>query len=83
MHAARSVDDAGGELRPADVEREHRQVGGLHRAVAADGGCRARRGLHYPFRPCVAMPSTKYRWPRKKMMIIGSTEITSPAMIFW
>ena len=35
--------------------------------------------MAYPLRPDVAMPSRKYRCPRKKMMIIGIVPITSAA----
>ncbi len=32
-----------------------------------------------PFSPLVAMPSTKYFWPSRKMIAIGMTEIVRPA----
>jgi len=37
--------------------------------------------IGYPFSPVVAMPSTKYRWPSRKMTAIGSTDSTEPVMM--
>src|SRR5205823_2467700 len=39
--------------------------------------------VHQPLRPWVAIPSTKYRWPRKKTMIIGMVASTVAATITW
>ena len=80
VHAAGRVDDARRELRPADVEPEHGRV-------RRDAAVRRRRqsdpaaDRHQPFRPWVAIPSTKYRWKTAKRMTIGRTVITVPAMM--
>src|SRR5690606_22375217 len=59
----RSV-DAEREVHDAEERRVHTVRDALHRQ---------------PFMPLVAMPSTKKRWPSRKMMAIGTTEITRPA----
>jgi hypothetical protein len=59
VDTAGGVDDAGCDLRAADIEPEHGGVRGRHRSVRAHGGGCAGGGRHQPFRPWVAMPSTK------------------------
>ena len=83
VHVPGRVDDAGGELRPADVEPE-RELGRRPNSavtVDRDRGTRACRSRHQPLRPWVAMPWMKYRWKIAKRTTIGRTVTTVPAMM--
>src|SRR5581483_630614 len=81
VHGPVYVDDAGGELRAADVEPEHRTARRDSRTVVREGGLGPCRRHAYPFRPWTAMPRMKYFWNAAKSTTIGSTSSSVPATI--
>ena len=70
------------QRQAADDQQQVRHEAEVDHAEDRWNRCRA-ESTHaaHPFSPLVAMPSTKYRWPSRKITAIGSTEMHRAGMI--